>query len=111
MNLAFISSTRSSDLNFYCYRFKENFVLRQFYDIDVDMEFRGFVFDGRLTALSQYNYLIHSQRLNENKNKISRLIEDYYVHEVGKKLTSENYLPNFIIDFAVFSSNYLNYFI
>ena len=43
--------------------FKENIILRPFIPIDVDMEFRGFVYHQRLTCLSQYNYLIYSQRL------------------------------------------------
>ena len=88
------------------HRFKQNFIVRKFYEIEIDMEFRGFVFNGKLTALSQYNYLVHSQLLNENKSKICQLIEEFYNNEVGKKLTNEKYLSNFIIDFAVFSSNF-----
>ncbi|RMZ92869.1 cell division cycle 123-like protein [Brachionus plicatilis] len=53
-------------------RFRENFIVREFVPIDVDMEFRGFVFKQRLTALSQYNYLIYSKRLNEFKNQIEQ---------------------------------------
>ncbi|CAF4554931.1 unnamed protein product, partial [Rotaria sp. Silwood2] len=50
--------------------FKENIILRPFIPLDVDMEFRGFVFQQRLTCLSQYNYLIYSQRLCQEKDTI-----------------------------------------
>jgi hypothetical protein len=87
-------------------RFKENFVVRKFYDIDVDMEFRGFVYDMKLNALSQYNYLIWSKRLVENKDLIQRLIIDYFNNKVLPILREAQFEKNFIIDFAVFSSNY-----
>lgn len=87
------------------HRFQENFVIRKFFEIDVDMEFRGFVFDRKLTAVSQYNYLIHSERLCENKTVIANNIQTYYESIIAKKLADANFLKNFVIDFAVFSSN------
>lgn len=87
-------------------KFNENFVIREFVDIDVDMEFRGFVFNGKLNALSQYNFLIYSKRLNENKNEILKLISDFYYTEVSPLLLKSGFISNYVIDFAVFSSNY-----
>ena len=43
--------------------FQMNIVLRQWVDIDIDMEFRGFVCNGRLNALSQYNHIVTFDRL------------------------------------------------
>lgn len=39
-------------------KFDQNVVLRKWIPIDIDMEFRGFVCNGKLTALSQYNHFI-----------------------------------------------------
>lgn len=86
------------------HRFRENFVIREFRNIDVDMEFRGFVFDGRLTALSQYNYLLHSERLCQNKQAIGQLIRDYFGKEIGPRLAVPKFSASYVIDFAVFSS-------
>jgi hypothetical protein len=81
--------------------FKESFVIRQFIQIDVDMEFRGFVFNGKLTALSQYNYLIHSERLNNEKINVQQKILKYFYETVVVKL-ADRFHSNYIIDFAVF---------
>lgn len=88
-------------------RFTENFVIRRFYEIEIDMEFRGFVHNGQLTALSQYNYLIHSKRLNEKKEEIKNNIKKYFDELVAKKLKDANFLSSFIIDFAYISSKKL----
>ena len=88
-------------------KFKENLVIRKFYDIDIDMEFRGFVFNGNLNALSQYNFLVYSERLNIHRELIADLILNYYRNVVSKKLAEAKFvLNNFVIDFAVFSSNF-----
>lgn len=86
-------------------RFRENFVIRQFREIDVDMEFRGFVFNGQLTALSQYNYLLHSERLCHSRQSLCELIQRYFSAEVAPRLVQANFLTSYVIDFAVFSSN------
>ena len=80
-------------------RFVENFIIREFVHIDVDMEFRGFVYDGRLTALSQYNYLIYSKRLEERKKEIELFIRNFFDRKVMPKL--DKFIKNFIIDFAL----------
>lgn len=82
-------------------RFCENFVVRIFVDMDVDMEFRGFVFGGNLVALSQYNYLIHSQRLCELKDSLAERIQKFYDSTVKPKLQASQFEENFIIDFGI----------
>lgn len=82
--------------------FTENFIIREFVDIDVDMEFRGFVFDGELNALSQYNYLLFSKRLNDKQEEIAGKIREFYNLVVRPKLTAgEYFLQKYVIDFAV----------
>jgi hypothetical protein len=58
--------------------FKENIILRPFISIDVNMEFRGFVFQRHLTYLSQYNYFIYSQRLCQWKDHILEKIISFF---------------------------------
>nr|KAG5700641.1 hypothetical protein BaRGS_015471 [Batillaria attramentaria] len=82
-------------------KFHENFVVRAFVDIDVDMEFRGFVFAGSLVALSQYNYLIYSPRLVEQKDALQAKILTFFHDTLKSKLDSSNFEKAFIIDFAV----------
>ncbi|XP_013387915.1 cell division cycle protein 123 homolog [Lingula anatina] len=82
-------------------RFHENFVIRQYHHIDVDMEFRGFVFNNRLTALSQYNYLIYSKRLVKQKEHVLNLITEFYNQEVLPRLKTAKFEKDFIIDFAL----------
>lgn len=80
--------------------FKENIILRPFIPIDVDMEFRGFVFQQRLTCLSQYNYLIYSSRLCESKECILEKIVYFFNETVQPKL-SKYKSSSYVIDFAL----------
>ncbi|XP_005103157.1 cell division cycle protein 123 homolog [Aplysia californica] len=80
-------------------RFRENWVIRKFVEIDVDMEFRAFVSNRRMTAISQYNFLYYSKRLKENQQYYCDLIHRFYEQEIAEKL--QGFLHSFIIDFAV----------
>ena len=80
--------------------FKENIILRPFIPIDIDMEFRGFVFQQQLTCLSQYNYLIYSSRLCQEKDLIREKILTFFNEIVRMKL-SEYKCNDYVIDFAL----------
>lgn len=80
--------------------FKENIVFRPFVPIDVDMEFRGFVYEQRLTCLSQYNYLIHSPRLCEQRAHILDKITSFFNQIVRVKLNAYQ-SRDYVIDFAL----------
>ena len=80
--------------------FVEHLVLRPFVSIDVDMEFRGFVFEGQLTCLSQYNYLIYSARLVEARELILGQILQFFNETVKNKLQAYS-AKSYVIDFAV----------
>ena len=82
-------------------RFCEHFVIRRFVHIDVDMEFRGFVFGHKLTAVSQYNYLMFSARLLEEKDIIMQMLQKFFDQEVQPKFKDTEFPDNYIIDFAV----------
>ena len=82
-------------------RYNEHFVIRKFVDIDVDMEFRGFVYNLELVALSQYNYAIFSERLLKGKDTYGEMIKTYYDTVVKSKLFGSSFPRNSIIDFAI----------
>ena len=79
-------------------KWEENFVVRKWHNIAVDMEFRGFVFGGKMVALSQYNHMFVSPRVVENKDYLLKIILDCF-NEVKQRL--EGVFDNYIIDFAV----------
>ena len=82
-------------------KYNENFVIRKFVDIEIDMEFRGFVYDNELVALSQYNYLICSPRLVNKKQHYGQLVKSYYDNTVKPKLMKAEFPRNLIVDFAI----------
>ena len=82
-------------------KYNENFVIRKFVEIDIDMEFRGFVFENELVALSQYNYLICSKRLVDGKEKYGQMVKKYFDDSVKPKLMTAEFPKNLIVDFAI----------
>lgn len=86
-------------------RFHENFVVREWVDIDQDMEFRGFCHNGQLTALSQYHHLVYFPRLQTMKEHIERTIRHFFDTQVAPLITQQK-LPNCIVDFALSGPEY-----
>lgn len=82
-------------------RFQENFVVRKFIEIDVDLEFRGFVYNGELHAICQYNYLIYSERLDKSKASYQSFLCTYFNAEVRTTLEKIDFVKNYVIDFAI----------
>jgi hypothetical protein len=72
---AFVSSERIlQDMNVALDRldrFNENVVLRKWTATSIEMEFRGFVHKGRLTALSQYNHVFKASSVNLSSDLIN----------------------------------------
>jgi hypothetical protein len=91
-------------------KYEENFVIRKFVDIDIDMEFRGFVSEGKFTAASQYNYLVHSKRLCAQREKIEELLKGFFEKEVKPCMQSEGFPQSYVIDFAVCDPGELGFF-
>ncbi|KAI8821502.1 D123-domain-containing protein [Fimicolochytrium jonesii] len=74
-------------------------LVREWADIDPDMEFRGFVRKGELNALCQYNYNMFSPRLLDQKDSIADRIRIFYTEKIRPKI--ESALPDCIVDFAI----------
>lgn len=77
----------------------QNLIARQWRDIDIDMEFRGFVHKGKLNALSQYNYICFFPRLVDMKDKICQVIRTFFDTKIQEKLSTT--FDSYIIDFAL----------
>ena len=80
--------------------FAQNVVVRKWVPIDVDMEFRGFVFAGKLTALSQYNHIVFFERLAQFKQALLSKIVTFFEAKVAPQLKKKAY-EGYIVDFAV----------
>lgn len=78
----------------------QSIVLRRWVEIDCDMEFRGFYCNKQLNALSQYNYLIHSERLVRDKQIFQDIILDTFNSQVLPRL-QESQISQCVVDFAV----------
>ena len=83
-------------------KFAQNVVLRKWIPIDVDMEFRGFVFNNSLNALSQYNHFIFFERLVQKKDILQQRILDFFDNRIKEKLGK---YEGYIVDFAVCGVN------
>jgi len=74
-----------------------NVVVREFKWFDVAYEFRGFVYDKKLTALTQYNEFVYFPLLLKQKEKIVQDINDFFHKEMIPLLNLSNYVIDFIL--------------
>ena len=77
--------------------FDMSIIVREWIPLPVHFEFRGFVYNQTLTALSQYNYVIHYPILEKYEEVIPSRIKDYFYNVIKPLLP---HLNNYIIDFA-----------
>eukprot|EP01100_Stratorugosa_tubuloviscum_P007289 TRINITY_DN304_c0_g2_i2.p1 TRINITY_DN304_c0_g2~~TRINITY_DN304_c0_g2_i2.p1 ORF type:complete len:209 (-),score=92.57 TRINITY_DN304_c0_g2_i2:147-773(-) len=77
----------------------ENFVIRQWFDLRPELEFRGFVFNQRLVALSQYNHICYYEEIVQRKDHFFNLINESFNNVVKPRL--QNYCPNYVVDFVI----------
>jgi hypothetical protein len=76
--------------------FNISLVLREWKDIDFDLEFRGFVHNNKLTALSQYNQICFIEDIHRNKDLIEKRILQLF-DIIQPKLQSLN---SYVLDFT-----------
>eukprot|EP00457_Paulinella_chromatophora_P003868 gb/GEZN01003876.1/.p1 GENE.gb/GEZN01003876.1/~~gb/GEZN01003876.1/.p1 ORF type:complete len:466 (+),score=88.26 gb/GEZN01003876.1/:52-1449(+) len=80
----------------------ENWVVRKWFDVDVGMEFRGFVHKGTLTAISQYNHLCYFPYVHKQEKEISALLVNFFEKEIQPRLKT---IPSYVVDFALVSTS------
>lgn len=84
----------------YSDEFKCKVLIREWKEIPYELEFRSFVYNNQLNAISQYDYNIYLNYLIVNKETIKNVIHEYFEKEVKSKL---EYLKNYVIDFGITS--------
>eukprot|EP00027_Filamoeba_sp_ATCC50430_P014116 CAMPEP_0168574356 /NCGR_PEP_ID=MMETSP0413-20121227/19032_1 /TAXON_ID=136452 /ORGANISM="Filamoeba nolandi, Strain NC-AS-23-1" /LENGTH=380 /DNA_ID=CAMNT_0008607683 /DNA_START=165 /DNA_END=1307 /DNA_ORIENTATION=- len=78
-------------------KFKLSIIIREWIEMDPALEFRGFVFNHSLNAISQYCYYQFFDFLPKCKDQIQTLLTSFYDKEI------KNIIPhtNCVIDFAI----------
>jgi hypothetical protein len=71
--------------------------------LDVSMEFRGFVKNGRLCALSQYNHLCFFPELLPRRAELESQIRMFFEEKIRSRLAVS--FDDYVIDFAVTESD------
>ena len=66
--------------------------------VEDSFEFRGFVHDNQLTAISQYNHYVYLPEVVCRAEALRNLMTEYWANSVRPRLTQ---VRNYVIDFAV----------
>jgi len=77
--------------------FNVQLIVREWIDIKIEYEFRGFVVNGVLTAVSQYSDPCYFEDLIKNKSKCEKQILDFFKNTLKDTIPINSY----IIDFAL----------
>jgi len=77
--------------------FNIQLIVRKWVDIPISSEFRGFVKNNRLTALSQYYDVCYFPELVQNKDSIEREVKDVFENHIKPKVT---FTDSYIVDFC-----------
>ncbi|KAL9657809.1 hypothetical protein ABK040_013147 [Willaertia magna] len=64
---------------------------------DIALEFRGFVYNKKLTALSQYYDALYYEKLNKNKQVYQHAIQSFFDNFIKEKLPWNNCILDFIL--------------
>ena len=76
---------------------KQQIVLREWNnELSCDYEFRTFIYNNKITAITQYDHYGIFPHLFEEKEKIEKLIHDFWEKEVKNKIK----FPYYIVDFG-----------
>ncbi|KAJ5078546.1 cell division cycle protein [Anaeramoeba ignava] len=70
-------------------------IIREWVEMDASMEFRGFVFNKKLNALSQYCYLQCFSNLHAEKQDISQRVNDFFL-QISPLIPQDNYIVDLV---------------
>jgi len=74
-------------------------VIRLWRPIEIEMEFRGFVANGKLNALSQYNHIVYFPELWQRREQIQQTILTFFNTKLAEILPK--IYPRCVLDFAL----------
>eukprot|EP01125_Pyxidicula_operculata_P019912 TRINITY_DN7248_c0_g1_i2.p1 TRINITY_DN7248_c0_g1~~TRINITY_DN7248_c0_g1_i2.p1 ORF type:complete len:486 (-),score=80.57 TRINITY_DN7248_c0_g1_i2:136-1593(-) len=75
-----------------------NIVVREWCDIHPEFEFRMFVYQKNITALTHYYKSLYVEEIATNRIKIQDMIIDYYKKKIASKVKLEDYAIDFTVD-------------
>jgi hypothetical protein len=78
---------------------QQNFVFREWEPVPVDAEFRLFVINDALTAISEYMFKLYSPRLVAAQNSIRTRLTTYYEDVIAPAL--RHLYPKYIVDVTI----------
>ncbi|KAK7046446.1 cell division cycle protein 123-like protein [Favolaschia claudopus] len=84
---------------------QQNVILRKWEPVPIDMEFRTFVFEGKMTAISQYAYQLYSPRLNDPAQRESAVSAMKDLFAKLWLILSETFSGKCVLDFGVIPPN------
>lgn len=89
-------------------RWNQNLIIRQWQEIDVDLEFRCFVRKGRLVAISQYHHLCFFPRIacDQNAAFITKKISEMFDTHIQPALASK--FESYVVDFGLLNPCHTN---
>jgi hypothetical protein len=74
--------------------YNQNAIIREFGNFDVENEFRAFIYNKKLTGITQYNNFCYFQNLQNTSKEIGEKIKRFVEEELVEKVK----LSNFVID-------------
>eukprot|EP00028_Trichosphaerium_sp_Am-I-7-wt_P005107 CAMPEP_0168531888 /NCGR_PEP_ID=MMETSP0405-20121227/15805_1 /TAXON_ID=498012 /ORGANISM="Trichosphaerium sp, Strain Am-I-7 wt" /LENGTH=181 /DNA_ID=CAMNT_0008556955 /DNA_START=75 /DNA_END=620 /DNA_ORIENTATION=+ len=80
-------------------KWSQKIVLREFVDVPIEYEYRGFVVDGKLTCMCQYYHFAYFEHLHKDKDKIEKMVTEFFDSLKDKvPLTEKTYVIDFAMD-------------
>ncbi|KAJ7245646.1 hypothetical protein B0H12DRAFT_1054171 [Mycena haematopus] len=80
---------------------RQNIILRKWEPVPMDMEFRTFVANGRMTAVSQYAYQLYSSRLNDASQLLLAVTAIRDLYNDLWPILSQQAFSSCVLDFGV----------
>ncbi len=74
-----------------------NVIVREFRTFDPDLEFRGFIYQSKFTALTQYNNFVAFPLLQAEHDYIVKLITKEFEDKIFPKIALKNYVLDFVL--------------
>jgi len=75
-----------------------NIIVREWNNIDPEWEFRCFIYGKQLTAISHYYKILYVPEITAAKDKIKKLIFNYFENTLRELIPLENYILDLVID-------------
>jgi len=81
-------------------RFNQHFAIRKWVTVPPEMEFRGFYFNGKLNAISQYNHCCYYPHVANHAQTLAKNIQDFFYKNIQLRLQKGG-ITQCVVDFAV----------